>query len=140
MPHRERPEKFVLYDSTHVVFSGWISPEGDCYPCDYANHIFLAGNIVYHLFGEDMLNSWDASRYLEEQGWLHLAASGVIRYLVKDIRITEAQLSVLWDLATTGTSSFSEKLKTNIELALQNENTMGNDLTEHYSKEYYYSE
>ena len=47
---------------------GWISPEGEFFPCGYGCHTEKAREIVGNLALSDDVD--DASRYLEDSGWL----------------------------------------------------------------------
>ena len=49
---------------------GWISPNGKYFPCCYGGHITLADKICF-----GMIETNNAERYLEEQGWCKIFKS-----------------------------------------------------------------
>ena len=52
---------------------GWISPEGELFPCQYQEHRWLAEKILEKCFdvGEYVPNAED---FIEKQGWVHVGS------------------------------------------------------------------
>ena len=48
---------------------GFISPDGQFYPCKFEEHHYIANNICFYRFGLSINNP---ERYLEEKGWLKI--------------------------------------------------------------------
>lgn len=48
---------------------GFISPDGQFYPCKFEEHYYIANNICFYRFGLSINNP---ERYLEEKGWLKI--------------------------------------------------------------------
>jgi hypothetical protein len=63
------PLKPIPDDVEEGWVSGWISPSGDFYHCNYSDHMNLASRLFYYDIIED-----DDERYLEEQGWIKISA------------------------------------------------------------------
>jgi len=57
-----------------AVSAGWLSPQGQFYPCGYREHSDLAECIC-----KALLSKLQDSRYLEENGWIRVTTDGHIR-------------------------------------------------------------
>lgn len=83
---------------------GWISPEGELYPCGYMEHTFQAAHIIASKYHVRNLPYMDRDRFLEERGWLRVGNKMYANSIfnpngVGMIRVpTKKQISVLQEL------------------------------------------
>lgn len=102
----------------------WISPEGRFYHCDFGEHWNTSYKIVGSLYPN---RRGDAEGVLERAGFCKVGRSygrdglGFI-YRTKDLRITQAQLDVLYDLTNLGTTDFRRGLRDSIQWHIDNGN------------------
>ena len=73
--HEPDPPPYHTKDQNEInkFRSGWLSPDGDFYPCSYMAHISTANNIMEHRLNEE---GTGGEPKLEKLGWCKLTATG----------------------------------------------------------------
>ena len=80
--------------SKPFISGGWISPDGDFYPCKYFEHDSLA-TALSHIYYPESTSHGVYS--LDTKGWIHLSAEG---YPLGN-KPTQKQLDILFDIANS---------------------------------------
>jgi hypothetical protein len=73
--------------------NGWLSPEGELYPCTFATHLRLAEII------EKMIGGIFDHRYMEKIGWIKLSITqaGWYQWLPENANPTQTQIDTIYD-------------------------------------------
>lgn len=93
---RDQFERDFPPDKGLKVSGGWLSPEGNFYPCGYTEHLDMAYRLAVSLF-----DSHDGEKFLEDNGWAKVWYDGrIINFRNWELRddYTQAQINTLGDL------------------------------------------
>lgn len=93
------PKKATPFES-----AGWISPEGDFYPCKYFEHDSFGKHLAVLLY-----KSFDGVQELEKHKWIRVLDSGLTDIDYNDV--TQKQLNIMYDIYT---ASVTEKYKKHV--------------------------
>jgi hypothetical protein len=74
--------------------NGWLSPEGELYPCLFAGHTRL-GQTLEKMHGAKFFDH----RYMEKLGWIKLSTSlaGWYQWIPEDATPTQAQIDTIYE-------------------------------------------
>jgi len=115
------PKKATPFES-----AGWISPEGDFYPCNYFEHDSVGRHLAVLCY-----KSFDGVQELEKYKWIRVYDSGIM-----DIDYnfaTQKQLDTMYDLAKASKidGKYNENVHGTLQAVLHNMNQMGDFKTRH---------
>lgn len=97
--------------------AGWISPEGDFYPCSWRGHDSLAKAISRVLFNSDL-----GARELEQNHWARVYSDGEV--IGSDLLLTEDQLIAIVEMIMDPDSVMPDIFKDNLVRTLERQRRM----------------
>lgn len=104
------PKKATPFQS-----AGWISPQGDFYPCEYYQHDSVGKHLAIIHY-----KSFDALSELEKNGWIRVFDTGIMDIDYKN-GVTQKQLDTIFDLYKASDGDYKRHMRNVLNSLWQDE-------------------